>query len=270
MFGLDESPGPDVREWTFTHDVGVVRAWDVPPTGTANHATPPTVFVLLHGLGTGARLFRRVTRRLRAHGRVVVFDLPGFSTLPRPRHAMDIPAFGRATADLLDDIGLGGPVVLVGHSMGCQVAVELVRHRPEFGGNVVLAAPVLPPPLQHAGPAVRAFLADVAHERAGAAWYSVLGYLHSGTHWLLETAPAVVHYPFAQRVAGIGGRLVVVRGEHDPLCTDQWARQVATLSAARARTVVVPGAAHQLVVDHADEVAEAILSLVPGTDRGQP
>lgn len=269
MFGLDESPGHGVRERRFEHPIGVVRAWDVPSDAPANRdGRPDTVFVLVHGLGTGARLFRGMATVLRPHGRVLVLDLPGFSTLPRPRKVMDITAFGRATADLLDSVGVEAPVVLVGHSMGCQVAVELVRHRPQFAGRVVLAAPVLPPDLQHGRPAVRAFLHDVPKERPGAAWYSVLGYLHSGAQWLLQTAPAVLRYPFEQRVAGLGGQLVVVRGEHDPLCPAPWAQQVATLSRADARVVTVPGAAHQLVVDHAGPVADAVLSLVDAPRHG--
>ena len=115
-----------------------VRAWDV----SGDPGTDDLTFVLVHGLGVSSDLFRPVVDRLRHLGRVVVFDLPGFGGVPHPRDPMDIPAFARAIAPGLDRLGVTEPV-LVGHSMGSQVVVELARREPHLRGRMVLVAPVV-------------------------------------------------------------------------------------------------------------------------------
>ena len=126
-----DEPALDAREHRYGRGHKGVRAWEV--TGDANDLT----FVLVHGLGVSSSLFREVTDRLRHLGRVVVYDLPGFGGVPHPRDPMSIGEFASVMGASLIDLGITEPV-LVGHSMGAQVAAELAARDPDRR-RVVLA-----------------------------------------------------------------------------------------------------------------------------------
>jgi len=96
--------------------------------------------VLLHGLGSSSQAWQHVLEELRPLPyRVVSFDLLGFGASPKPEwlkyttddHARMVIAALRASR-------LRGPVVLVGHSMGCLVAARVARLRPDLVKHLVL------------------------------------------------------------------------------------------------------------------------------------
>ena len=247
-----DEPALDAREHRYGRGHKGVRAWEV--TGDADDLT----FVLVHGLGVSSSLFREVTDRLRHLGRVVVYDLPGFGGVPHPRDPMSIGEFASVMGASLIDLGITEPV-LVGHSMGAQVAAELAARDPDRR-RVVLVAPVVPPGMRSLPAVLGNFLRAARHERFGAALVSVRGYLMAGLRWPLELLPSMVRYPIEERIAGMGGRLVIVRGDHDALCPPEWAEELLAASGAEGGIIVAEGASHQVVVDHADEVVAAAIA----------
>lgn len=254
-------PAFDAREHRYGRGHKRVRAWDVPGHPGADQppdADAPT-FVLVHGLGVSSELFAAVTDRLRHLGRVVVFDLPGFGGVPHPRDPLSIGEFARLIAAAIEELDIRRPV-LVGHSMGSQVAVELARLEPDLRGRMVLVAPVICADQRSLPAVLGAFLRSARHERFGAAMKSVRGYLSAGLRWPLELLPAMLRYPTEERIAGLGGRLVIVRGEHDELCSPSWVHALLRASGARGTVIVAQGAAHQVVIDNADEVVAAAIA----------
>ncbi len=256
-------PAFDASEHVFGRRHKRVRAWDVPgivDTGDdPGSEDGPPVFVLVHGLGVSSDLFRAVTDRLRHLGRVVVFDLPGFGGVPHPRDPLSIPEFARGIDAALQELGVVRPV-LVGHSMGAQVVVELARLNPAWRGRMVLVGPVLHVRQRTLPSAGAAFVRSAVHERPGSALVSVRGYLTAGLRWPLELLPSMLRYKIEDRIADLGGRLVIVHGEHDRLCPAAWAERLLNRSGAEGSVVMVEGAAHQVVVDHADVVAVAAVA----------
>ena len=257
MLRRRHAPAFGAREHRFGRGHKRVRAWDVDAFSDADAAPP--VFVLIHGLGLSSRLFRAVTDRLRPLGRVIVFDLPGFGGIPHPRDPMTIEEFARTIIPALAELDVQRPV-LVGHSMGAQVAVELASREPDLRGRLALIAPVVCPDQRTLRHVWLAFAASALHERFGAALASVRGYAAGGLRWPLEILPAMLTYPIEERIAGLGGRLVIVRGEQDRLCDEAWAEVLLARSGAAGGVVVAEGAAHQVVVDHADVVVAAAVA----------
>ena len=113
------------------------------------------VAVLVHGVTSSSRTWWRAGPALAQRGfQVLAVDLRGHGSSPRT-------AAGLALTDLAGDVaetvaatlggdpnaGLGdggsGPVVdlLVGHSLGALVALELIRQRPQFAQRLVLEDP---------------------------------------------------------------------------------------------------------------------------------
>ncbi|HET7060155.1 MAG TPA: alpha/beta hydrolase [Candidatus Saccharimonadales bacterium] len=96
--------------------------------------------VLLHGIGRTGQTWQHVTELLAARPyRLVAFDLLGFGASPKPDWpAYDIDDHVRAVIASIDKLRLDRPAVLVGHSMGCLVAVRLARLRPDLVRHLVL------------------------------------------------------------------------------------------------------------------------------------
>ena len=104
--------------------------------------------VLLHGLSSNARYWERVAKHLPGR-RLVALDQRGHGLTGQPPRAPAFPT-GYTMAQLLDDVafvisdlGLKAPIV-VGHSWGATVALELVATRAGIAsGLVFIDGPVL-------------------------------------------------------------------------------------------------------------------------------
>jgi pimeloyl-ACP methyl ester carboxylesterase len=97
--------------------------------------------VLVHGVTSSSRTWWRVGPALAGRGfRVLAVDLRGHGASPRAEAGLDL-------ADLADDVAetvaeVDGPVdLLVGHSLGALVALELVGRHPGFARRLVVEDP---------------------------------------------------------------------------------------------------------------------------------
>jgi pimeloyl-ACP methyl ester carboxylesterase len=96
--------------------------------------------VLLHGIGRTGQTWQRVVDGLSGQPcRLVAFDLLGFGASPKPDWLeYDIDDHARALIASLEKLVPVGPAVLLGHSMGCLVAVRVARLRPDLVKHLVL------------------------------------------------------------------------------------------------------------------------------------
>ena len=99
-----------------------------------------TPVVLLHGIGRTGSVWQHVMELLAPLPvRVVAFDLLGFGASPKPDWAKyDTDDHARAVIASIKRQKPGQPAVLVGHSMGCLVAVRVARLRPDLVRHLVL------------------------------------------------------------------------------------------------------------------------------------
>ncbi len=96
--------------------------------------------VLLHGIGRTGQTWERVVAGLpQSAYRLVALDLLGFGDSPKP----DWPAYttddhAAAVIASIEKLVQGRPAIIVGHSMGCLVAVRVARLRPDLVRHLVL------------------------------------------------------------------------------------------------------------------------------------
>lgn len=111
--------------------------------------------LLLHGTGAASHSWRHLAPLLATQFEVLAPDLPGHGFTRTPaRHSLALPAVARAVGALLQALG-SRPSLVVGHSAGAAVALQLVLHEGLRPDRVVgVNAAVLP--LQ--GPIGRMFL----------------------------------------------------------------------------------------------------------------
>jgi pimeloyl-ACP methyl ester carboxylesterase len=96
--------------------------------------------ILLHGIGRTGQVWQHVIELLVPLGmRVVAFDLLGFGASPKPDWVRyDVDDHARAVIASVAKLRLSEPAILVGHSMGCLVAVRVARLRPDLVRHLVL------------------------------------------------------------------------------------------------------------------------------------
>ena len=229
--------------------------------------------VLVHGTmdrGTG---MARVARRLRDRARVIIYDRRGYG---RSR-ALGGPYTMAPHADDLIELLAGRPAVLVGHSMGGNVALAAASRHPELvlavlvyetplswapwwplatAGAVALAAGEEPGHGDPAGDAAEAFLRRMlGRER----WEQLpervrLARRAEGPVLVGELRDARHEMPFS--VERIVAPVAVARGEHAHPHHVQACAALAEMFTTE--VVVLPGAGHAAPVTHPDELAALV------------
>jgi pimeloyl-ACP methyl ester carboxylesterase len=104
----------------------------------AGQGTP--TLLLLHGYGESLLAWQPMFDRLARRTRVIAVDLPGFGLSDKPPTGYSL---GRMTDRLVDfvDRWTRGPVIVVGHSLGGEIAAALALRRPDRISGLVLLAP---------------------------------------------------------------------------------------------------------------------------------
>ncbi|MEI5907782.1 alpha/beta hydrolase [Bacillus spongiae] len=89
-------------------------------------------FVLLHGFLSSTFSFRRLTPLLKKHYNVLVIDLPPFGKSGKSvRFRYSYENLGKTVLHLLEKLQLTN-VYVAGHSMGGQIALNMMKLRPEI------------------------------------------------------------------------------------------------------------------------------------------
>lgn len=125
-------------------DAGGLRVHAVTWQGGGDGAGPqPPPALLLHGLGGSTVYWELVGPRLAASlaTRVTAVDLAGFGRTRAEPRAAELSANARLVASILER---EGPAVLVGHSMGGSLAVQVAAKRGALVRGLVLVTPALP------------------------------------------------------------------------------------------------------------------------------
>lgn len=105
---------------------------------------PRETIVFLHGIGDSAESWRGVAERLPDDVRTIGIDMLGFGESPKPRWVQyDMSVQARAIAHTLVKLGLSQRPIIVGHSMGSLVAIELAKRYPIVVKRLVLCSPPL-------------------------------------------------------------------------------------------------------------------------------
>lgn len=267
-------PGAHRAEWLAAGDVHV-RA--------VRFGTGDTTLVLLHGFGESLMSWRAVADRLAERRRVVLLDLPGFGLSEKPEVGpWDLGAMhGRLSAFLAQ--WTDGPLVVVGHSMGGELAAALA-----LGDTTRIVAAVLIAPAGFGLGQIARSLPDAVTGAIGAATPMVIPV--SDPAWLrdpperrnydpltdpatLRTAEAVMkQFDFGalrSRWSELRQPLLLLWGRQDPTIPVAVGESLAVFAPC-GRLVVVSGTFHRPHQSEPDSVVaeiERFLALPPQCGR---
>ena len=286
----------DSEQWPHRDASRFVEAggmdWHVQKFGTG----PP--LLLVHGTGASSHSWRDLVAPLERHFTLVIPDLPGHGfTAMAPPSRRSLPGMAALLGQLLNRLGLNGPLFSAGHSAGAAVLLRLALSQPgrlrsivsmngalvPFAGLQRLLAPAAR--LLAAAPLVPRLVAAHARDRAS------VERLIAGTGSRLDAEGADLYARLMRDPAHVAGALAMMANwDLDSLYADlPWVElpllllagardrtvspEQASVVAARvrdARMLVLPGLGHLAHEEAPAEVAALILqhsrrAIVPGS-----
>ena len=249
-------------------------------TGGGAHESSQPLIVFLHGAGMDHSVWSLQSRWFAHHGaRVLAVDFPGHGQSGGPP-LTDIGALANWTARLIEAAG-AERAALVGHSMGALVALETAaRHRQRVVSLALIGVAAKMPVHPDLLAAAKANSHDAIDMVSlwGLGSPATLGgnaapglWMFGGVERLLErAAPGVLHADLSACNAYQGGAAAAAKitcptslilGERDQMTPLKAGRALAA-QILGARTIVLPGAGHMLMIERPDEVREAIRTAI--------
>jgi len=103
---------------------------------------PRATVVFIHGIGNSGVAWHEIVSALPDDIYYVTIDLLGFGDSPRPSWAMyDAKTQARSVMMTILKLRLTGRVIIVGHSLGSLVAVEIAKRYPLLVSSLILCSP---------------------------------------------------------------------------------------------------------------------------------
>ena len=211
-------------------------------------------FVLLHGIGMGRSVYIDFVSHL--DGRVIAMDLPGFGEAPEPERTLTMARHADLVAAWLRRERVTDAVI-VGHSMGSQIAAELAARHPTLVTGLVLAGPTVDSASRSIRVQASLLLRDLIGERPLVLWRGAREYLRGGPHLLRKMRATIAHEP-EDAYRRIGCPVLVLRGERDPMSTDEWCRSILDLIPG-SRLDTIPDHGHGTLISDPGPAAEIVM-----------
>jgi pimeloyl-ACP methyl ester carboxylesterase len=215
----------------------------------------PTTFVLLHGIGMGRAVFADLQRLLSADARVVAVDLPGYGEAPEPDPIPTMEAMADLVAAYIDHLDRG-PVVLVGHSMGTQIAVEVAVRHPSTVNHLVIVAPTVDRRHRRALSQLWRLGVDLLDESPRVLLVGAREYLRAGPNLRRKLRAMLVHRP-EDVYPRVSVPTLVVRGGTDRVCPPRWCAEVVA-ALPDAEVAEIAGHGHETLIRNGAPAARAI------------
>lgn len=100
----------------------------------------PVTLLMVHGLGSNRKAWAKISPLLEGHYRCIAIDLPGYGSSSKGDYPYNIPFFAQKVNQLAHHLG-AKRMVLMGHSMGGQIAIAAHLLEPALFEQLILFAP---------------------------------------------------------------------------------------------------------------------------------
>lgn len=107
-----------------------------------SHGKATATLLLIHGIGNSGKSWQSIAEQLPDNYNVVTIDLLGFGKSPKPTWGKyDVKQQSRAVLVTFLRLRITGKVVVVGHSLGALVGLEIAKRYPLLVSGLILCSP---------------------------------------------------------------------------------------------------------------------------------
>lgn len=135
-----ESNSKSMLDFSYPFETKWIQLADSLDIAYVDEGTGPVTLLMIHGLGTYLPTWRKNVEGLSDHFRCIAVDLPGYGKSTKADHPYGMAFFAATLQLFIQKLDLQH-VVLVGHSMGSQIAVTMALEHPKAYEALVLLAP---------------------------------------------------------------------------------------------------------------------------------
>jgi pimeloyl-ACP methyl ester carboxylesterase len=191
----------------------------------------------------------------------VVQALPGYGRRPTRDDDLAPGALGARVAAGL--AAVDGPAVLLGHSASCQVVVHAAALVPHRVVGVVLVGPTTDQRAASWPRLVARWLRTAAWEPPWQVPLLARSYRRTGLGWMSRAMDAARRDDLQVPLATLDCPVLVVRGRHDRICPDDWARALVAVAPPGSRAVTLTLGAHMVPLTRGELLADAVQEFLP-------
>jgi pimeloyl-ACP methyl ester carboxylesterase len=254
-----------------------------------------TTYLLFHGFGASTYSWRAIFDELSTHGRVVAFDRPAFGLTDRPMEWKDFNPYDpmaqvQITYELMNALAIN-QAVMVGHSAGGVVALNMATHYYERVKKLVLVAPAVyvsgtpdwirfvynAPQFDRLGPLVARLTASQSDEILKTAWhnpqnipsetfeaYSQIQKIKNWDKALWYFSKSTYSVDFAKNLPSLSMPVMIVSGDDDKIVSESDSKRLHA-NIPNSKYTVMPNCGHlpheeypqqfmEILVDFAEEL----------------
>jgi pimeloyl-ACP methyl ester carboxylesterase len=211
-----------------------------------------TTIILVHGIGVSSRYYVPLAKLLSANFNVFAINLPGYGGTKKPSKPLNVVELADVTATFVRQRALSN-VIVVGHSMGCQVVAQLSATYPQLVKKVILLSPTTNNKERTVFMQGIRLFQDIFLETPKVNFIIFSDYVRMGVLRYLKTSTYMVNHHIEDILANASVPYLIVRGEHDPIARREWVAHLASLSPAIS-TAEISGAPHAFQYTFAKEL----------------
>lgn len=230
--------------------------------------------VFIHGAGGSGQLFGNQFQAFRDHAQCYFLDLPGYGASPQPEGQDSIlNLYTKSVIDFV--ISLSRPTILLGHSMGGAVAIEIALSRAELLQGLILVGTGCRLPVSEKVLTGLDTDCDNTLEKIVRYCFSksvAPDLLESARAQMRKTPPEIVRADFracsvfnlCDQIRDIKLPTLVICGEKDIMIPPDLSRQLAA-SIPHARLEIIPQGSHMVMLERPERFNEILRSFCSST-----
>jgi 2-hydroxy-6-oxonona-2,4-dienedioate hydrolase len=228
-------------------------------TGTVRHQHEPVV--LIHGWGVSSSYFIPTAERLARNLAVFAPDLPGHGRSEALAPTPTVEDLAGIALEWMDAAGLERASVL-GHSMGCDVAIEMALRDPGRISRLILVAPTPDPHARSVPVQFGRLVMGAFYERLSLIPHLVKDYLRMAKRLVPEFF-SMLFYPIEKNLPRVVAPTLLARGKSDPVVPQHWLEEAALLVGTD-RVLTIPRWGHAVQYSAAPQLVDGIEPFLSG------
>jgi pimeloyl-ACP methyl ester carboxylesterase len=222
----------------------------------------PLIFI--HGWLGSWRYWVPAMDALSDEFRVYAFDLWGFGDSDKSRRQYSVDSYVRLLASFIEELGVFGPVPLVGHALGATVVISFALEYPEYVDRVMaVSLPLVGESINRRFLSGGSSLFDRVLGRSPTAGYEDIEQEASraAPDAINESVQSVMNLDLRPRLSTLSLPLLVLYGENDGVITPSTAADFEGLGNS-IRVLSMPEARHFPMLDRSSQFNRLLLDFL--------